>query len=98
MSEEDELLNRTLQRCLREVRKALDADSDVKALATCKAGKGSKVIIVHTVHHSLCVFGSFVYKESAATGKRESQERLQRGEEAAETERCISRRPQSSSA
>ena len=38
MSEEDELLNRTLQRCLREVRRALDADSDVKALATCKAG------------------------------------------------------------
>lgn len=36
MSEEDELLNRTLQRCLREVRRALDADSDVKALATCK--------------------------------------------------------------
>eukprot|EP00434_Breviolum_minutum_P004954 symbB.v1.2.004370.t1/scaffold240.1/size264318/26 len=31
-------------------------------------------------------------------GKRESQECLQRGEEAAETERCISRRPQSSSA
>ena len=38
MSEEDELLNRTLQRCLREVRRALDADSDVKALATCQAG------------------------------------------------------------
>lgn len=39
MSEEDELLNRTLQRCLREVRRALDADSDVKALAACKAGR-----------------------------------------------------------
>lgn len=36
MREEDELLNRTLQRCLREVRKALDADPDVRALATCK--------------------------------------------------------------
>ena len=38
MREEDELLNRTLQRCLREVRRALDADPDVGALATCKAG------------------------------------------------------------
>ena len=37
MREEDELLHRTLQRCLREVRKALDADRDVRALATCKA-------------------------------------------------------------
>ncbi|CAJ1338953.1 unnamed protein product [Effrenium voratum] len=36
MREEDELLHRTLQRCLREVRKALDADRDVRALATCK--------------------------------------------------------------
>ncbi|CAE6924315.1 RIOK1 [Symbiodinium natans] len=36
MREEDELLNRTLQRCLREVRRALDADSDVRALAVCK--------------------------------------------------------------
>ena len=37
MREEDELLNRTLQRCLREVRRALDADADVRGLATCKA-------------------------------------------------------------
>ena len=36
MREEDELLNRTLQRCLREVRRALDADPDVGALATFK--------------------------------------------------------------
>ncbi len=67
MSEEDELLNRTLQRCLREVRKALDADSDVKALATCKARKGWKRLKSDCCSHgpsfSLCLWKLCVQRE-----------------------------------
>lgn len=54
MREEDELLNRTLQRCLREVRKALDADPDVRALAACKARSVWK-----SLHNAACLYSAW---------------------------------------